>query len=116
MEGIDYSTYPNLSTHELLTRLSIVTQHLVSSHGELSIVLTEEHKAKLAGFFSSEATSISGREWDAKRAAEMASIARFELEADIAEFTEEKYLILRILDEKKNEKNEKNENKERNGA
>jgi hypothetical protein len=101
METNDFSTYPNLSTHELLTRLSIVTQHLVSSHGELSIVLTEEHKAKLAGFFSSEATSTSGREWDAKKAAETASIARFELEADIAEFTEEKYLILRILDEKK---------------
>lgn len=105
MEGNDFSSYPQLTTHELLTKLSIVTQRLVAAHGELSIVLTEELKSKIAGYFTSQATSNQGREWDAKKLAETATIARYELEADIAEFTEEKYLILRILDEKKKEAN-----------
>lgn len=101
---MDCSTYPHLTTDELLTKLAIVTSHLIAAHGELAIVLTEELKAKNAGYFTSQATSHAAREWDAKKLAENQTIARFELEQDIAQFTEEKYLILRILDEKRYEK------------
>lgn len=94
------SEYPSFSRLELLTRLAVVVDSLYAAIDERATAEAEEVSGRINGYFSSQATTERGREWDSKRASEPATLALIEVRAQIEALIEEKFLLIRLLDMK----------------
>lgn len=94
----DYASFTN---EQLLNELTTTTIALIATHRELAGVLVDEYKARVEGYFAMQDASGGAREWEAKNRSLPATIARFELEGDVAALTEQKWMLVRLLDERK---------------
>lgn len=95
---MNLADYPSYDEPALLRRLAEVVDELCSAIEEKATAEVQEVGEKVGAYFSSSATTERGREMDGKRAAHPYTISVIELTAQIAALTEEKYLIIRLLD------------------
>lgn len=87
-----------MDLRELTHHLYIVTGDLIDALDEKSMVDRQETSARVHGYFESGANTERGREMDAKRSALTPLLSSMELAAQIEMLTNEKFLILKIMD------------------
>lgn len=100
MRGDD-GNLPQYHTHtirELTHSLYLTINDLTSAIDERATAAKTEASAKIHGYFNSGSSTERGREMDGKQASITATISVIELDAQIAALTEEKYLILKMIE------------------
>lgn len=100
MRGND-GAIPLYHTHDLPQlshALYLTVNDLINALDERAVAGKTEASAKVAGYFNSGSSTERGREMDGKQASITATISGIELDAQIAALTEEKYLILKMIE------------------
>lgn len=90
--------YPFMSLAELASALHQTTTDLISAIDEKTTVDKTAEGARVNGYYESGASTERGRDMDARRSALPSTMSSIDLDATIRMLTEEKYLILKIID------------------
>ena len=92
---------PTSSNVELLTHLRELVEELVALHTERAESAAEEYKVRAEAFHTLDGT-VSAKDTFARHASVPQTMSKLECEGKIAALTEEKFFILRLLDERRN--------------
>lgn len=90
--------YPSMEVRELVHHLYLVTNDLLDAIDEKVTAEKSAVSGRVNGYFNSGSSTERGREMEGKRNSMPADLSVIELSAAIQMLTEEKYLILRIID------------------
>ena len=94
----DFSDYPNWSKDKLLSRLAEVSTGLALAADQLSFAKGEEIRARKTAWETCGETTATGRlDFTQFSAVDFLTVL-WETEAEITALTEEKWLIVRLLD------------------
>lgn len=94
----DFSDYPNWEKDKLLSRLAEVSTALAQQADQLAFAKGEEIRAKKRAWEDCPATTATGRRDYTQYSAVDFQTTLWETEAEITALTEEKWLIVRLLD------------------
>lgn len=94
----DFSDYPNWTKDNLLVRLAQVSTALAQQAEALAFAKSEEIRAKKSAWETCGVTTATGRRDFTQFAAVDYLTTLWETEAEITALTEEKWLIVRLLD------------------
>ena len=94
----DFSYYPNWSKDKLITRLAEVSTALAQLADQLAFAKGEEIRAKKEAWETCGVTTATGRRDFTQYSTTDYLTTLWETEAEIAAMTEEKWLIVRLLD------------------
>ena len=93
-----FTDYLAMQRNQLLVRLCQVSEELVSVYGEIGLTRSMEFSKKAEMWQNPREDTITGRNNDVHYAAATETIGLIELEAQERALTEEKYLLIRLLD------------------
>lgn len=93
-----FSQYPTFSRDKLLLRLCQLSEELAGRYVEVAYTRAEEFNLKAARWVDSHEDSVTARVNDVSYAAAMQTTSIIELDAQIKSLTEEKFLILKLLE------------------
>lgn len=99
MDHLPFTAYLSYDRSSLLNRLAIVTADLAGRHNDAAMSRAEEARAKVGSYFASQESSHSIREMVARRDALSFTTTAIEAEGDVAALTEEKWFLVRLIDE-----------------
>jgi hypothetical protein len=93
-----FSEYLGMGRHDLLVRLCQVSEELASTYSEIGLTKAAEFQKRADAWFDPRENSVTARDNDSRYASATETIALLELEAQERALVEEKYLLIRLLD------------------
>lgn len=94
----DYTDYPNWGKDKLIARLAEVSSFLAEAEERLAFAKSEEIRAKRDKWESNQESTATGRTQYITYTTVDYQISLWETEAEKYALTEEKWLIVRLLD------------------
>lgn len=90
--------YLEMTRPDLLTRLCEVSEELAHTYSEIGLTKAAEFSKRADMWMNPRESSVTARDNDARYAAATETIALIELEAQERALTEEKFLLIRLLE------------------
>lgn len=91
-------SYHTMEVRELTHHLYMTTNDLLDAIDELVTSRKTETSTRVQAYFTSSSSTERGREMEGKRASMTATLSVIELEGLVQMLTDEKFLILKIID------------------
>lgn len=93
-----FSEYLDMQPHDILLRLCQVSEELSSTYREIGLSKAAEFESRCEAWQNPRESSVTARDNDARYAAATYTVSLIELEAQERALVEEKYLLIRLLD------------------